>query len=146
MSLIPLRCLHFQFHCPLLTPLFLIYHFAAFSSLSLPAPASVEVVSTSPLLTLFWPLGSCSAFARMFTHITDKLFGLISESGTAIRMVYLIWCWGKQICHYFYVIKKDSHGSAFHLYSVPKTPGRLSCNLLSSCSCLDLTCTHAFSQ
>lgn len=102
-----------------LTPVFSIYQFAALSCLSHLVSALVEPLNLSPFITMLatWEL---ECFARMFTHISDKLSGLISESRPVIRIVYLIQCLGKEIYHYFCVIKTDSHGSAFQLYSVPK--------------------------
>lgn len=114
-SLIPPRCF--------LTPLFSIYQFVDISSPLLNHSLTHSLrgfvhPSLSQRLSLRCPLGSESAFVRMFMHISDKLFGLISESRSAVAMVYLIWCWvGMKICHYFYVIKKDSQGLAFHLYN-----------------------------
>ena len=56
-------------------------------------------------------------------------------------MVYSNLKLGEDICHIFQMIKKDSHGPAFHLYSFPKTLGRL--GLLSN-SLLWIRKCHSF--
>lgn len=82
---------------------------------------SVEFISNSPFYHSSAHLGAGVHLLEMFTHNTEKLFGLILESKPAINMVYLILVLRE--ANYFSVIKKESHRSAFNLYSFPKLFG-----------------------
>lgn len=103
----------FQFHCPPLTPLF---------------PPFTNLLIFFSLTPLFCEtLLNLSSFCHYASHlgVGVHLLGCLplsvinclawsERTGLSLRMVYRIWCLGKQICYYFYVIKKNSCGLAFH--------------------------------